>query len=85
MGQHRRAVAKAAGTTIMIVTVFRSRLKPGVRDQYIVLVDQMEKLARTMPGYISHKGFFADDGEIDRESKFNVEAAAKRAPAAARA
>ena len=23
----------------------------------------MEKLARTMPGYISHKGFFADDGE----------------------
>jgi heme-degrading monooxygenase HmoA len=23
----------------------------------------MTELARTMPGYISHKGFFADDGE----------------------
>jgi heme-degrading monooxygenase HmoA len=23
----------------------------------------MNELARTMPGYISHKGFFADDGE----------------------
>jgi heme-degrading monooxygenase HmoA len=23
----------------------------------------MAELARTMPGYISHKGFFADDGE----------------------
>jgi heme-degrading monooxygenase HmoA len=47
----------------MLVTVFRSRLKPGVRDEYVALVDQMEKIARTMPGYISHKGFFADDGE----------------------
>ncbi len=47
----------------MLITVFRSRLKPGLRDEYVALVDQMEKLARTMPGYISHKGFFADDGE----------------------
>ncbi len=47
----------------MLITVFRSRLKPGVRDEYVALVAEMEKLARTMPGYISHKGFFADDGE----------------------
>jgi heme-degrading monooxygenase HmoA len=47
----------------MLITVFRSRLKPGLRDEYVALVDQMEKIARTMPGYISHKGFFADDGE----------------------
>jgi len=47
----------------MIVTVFRSRLKPGVRDEYVALVERMTALARTMPGYISHKGFFADDGE----------------------
>ena len=47
----------------MLVTVFRSRLKPGVRDEYVTLVDRMTELARTMPGYISHKGFFADDGE----------------------
>ena len=47
----------------MIVTVFRSRLMPGVREDYVALVDRMVELARTMPGYISHKGFFADDGE----------------------
>lgn len=47
----------------MLITVFRSRLKLGVREEYVALVDQMEKLARTMPGYVSHKGFFADDGE----------------------
>ncbi len=47
----------------MIVTVFRSRLQPGVRDEYVALVERMERIARTMPGYISHQGFFADDGE----------------------
>jgi heme-degrading monooxygenase HmoA len=47
----------------MIITVFRSRLRPGVRDEYVALVDRMNAIARTMPGYISHKGFFADDGE----------------------
>ena len=47
----------------MIVTVFRSRLMPGLRDDYVALVDRMVELAATMPGYISHKGFFADDGE----------------------
>ncbi len=47
----------------MIVTVFRSRLLPGLRDDYVSLVDRMIELAATMPGYISHKGFFADDGE----------------------
>jgi heme-degrading monooxygenase HmoA len=47
----------------MIVTVFRSRLMPGVREEYVSLVDCMVELAATMPGYISHKGFFAEDGE----------------------
>lgn len=47
----------------MIVTVFRSRLLPGVRDDYLTLAARMNELAQTMPGYISHKGFFADDGE----------------------
>jgi heme-degrading monooxygenase HmoA len=47
----------------MIVTVFRSRLMPGVKDEYVALADRMNELARTMPGYISHKGFFAEDGE----------------------
>jgi heme-degrading monooxygenase HmoA len=47
----------------MIVTVFRSRLMPGLRDDYVTLVDRMVELASAMPGYISHKGFFAEDGE----------------------
>ena len=47
----------------MLITVFRSRLRPGVRDEYVALVERTNELAKTMPGYISHKGFFADDGE----------------------
>jgi heme-degrading monooxygenase HmoA len=58
----------------MIVTVFRSRLRPGVRDDYVAWVGRMEKLAATMPGYISHKGFFADDGERVTIVEFEDEA-----------
>src|SRR5690606_1178765 len=47
----------------MIVTVFRSRLKPEGRDEYMALAPRMAELARTMPGYLSHKSFVADDGE----------------------
>jgi heme-degrading monooxygenase HmoA len=47
----------------MIITVFRSRLRPGIRDEYVALANRMNELAATMPGYISHKGFFAEDGE----------------------
>jgi heme-degrading monooxygenase HmoA len=58
----------------MIVTVFRSRLKPGVKEDYVALVDRMAALAETMPGYISHKGFFADDGERVTIVEFEHEA-----------
>jgi heme-degrading monooxygenase HmoA len=47
----------------MLITVFRSRLKPGLRDEYAATVNRMSELARTMPGYISHKAFYAEDGE----------------------
>jgi heme-degrading monooxygenase HmoA len=47
----------------MIVTVFRSRLMPGLKDDYVALVDRMQQIAKTIPGYISHKGFWSDDGE----------------------
>jgi heme-degrading monooxygenase HmoA len=47
----------------MIVTVFRSRLKPGLQDEYVALVERMQEIARAIPGYISHKGFAAPDGE----------------------
>ena len=38
----------------MIVTVFRSRLMPGFKDEYVALVERMAELARATPGYISH-------------------------------
>ena len=47
----------------MMVTVFRSRLRPEVRDEYLALVERMTELASSMPGYISHKDFSARDGE----------------------
>src|SRR5215471_15600442 len=47
----------------MLITVFRSRLKPDLRDEYAAAVERMSALARTMPGHISHKTFYAEDGE----------------------
>ncbi|HEU4660377.1 MAG TPA: antibiotic biosynthesis monooxygenase [Pseudolabrys sp.] len=47
----------------MIVTVFRSRLRPEAREQYMQMSARMNELAKTMPGYISHKSFTAEDGE----------------------
>lgn len=47
----------------MIVAVFRTRLNPGVQEEYGPMAKRMSELARTIPGYISHKGFTAEDGE----------------------
>src|SRR4051812_21025077 len=47
----------------MIVTVFRSRLRPENVDEYYRWAARIGALAQTMPGYVSHKGFAADDGE----------------------
>lgn len=46
-----------------IVTVFRSRLKPGVDADYAVVARRMNELATEMPGYVEHKSFQAEDGE----------------------
>ena len=46
-----------------MVTVFRSRVRPEVMDEYAPLAARMSELAKTMPGYIAHKGFVAEDGE----------------------
>lgn len=47
----------------MIVTVFRSRVKPEALQEYLTWAARMSALAKEMPGYISHKGFLAEDGE----------------------
>lgn len=46
-----------------IVTVFRSRLAPDANPAYGEHAGRMSELAQTMPGYVDHKSFTADDGE----------------------
>jgi len=57
----------------MLVTVFRTRVRPGLQDEYAATVDRMSELARTMPGYISHKSFYAEDGERCTIAEFEHE------------
>jgi heme-degrading monooxygenase HmoA len=45
-----------------VVTVFRSRLRPDA-DAYPEHAGRMAALAQTMPGYVEHKEFVAEDGE----------------------
>ena len=59
----------------MIVTVFRSRVRPEVQQDYVQWVGRMNALAKEMPGYVSHKGFVAEDGERVTIVEFESEAA----------
>jgi len=47
----------------MVITVYRSRVKPEAQKEYMQWASRMGELAKSMPGYLSHKGFVADDGE----------------------
>lgn len=47
----------------MMVTVFRSRVRQDNVEEYETVAARMDELARSMPGYVSHKGFTAEDGE----------------------
>ena len=58
-----------------VVTVFRSRLAAGSVEEYAETAARMAELAASMPGYVEHKAFTAEDGErvtlvtfADRES-----------------
>lgn len=46
-----------------IITVFRSRLREANAEAYHAHAVRMGELARTMPGYVEHKVFTAEDGE----------------------
>jgi len=59
----------------MVITIFRSRLKPNVQEEYMQWVARMSELAQKMPGYISYKGFQAQDGERVTIAEFESEAA----------
>lgn len=58
----------------MVLTVFRARLKDEGRDAYHALAPKMGELARSMPGYRSHKVFVAEDGERVTIVEFEDEA-----------
>lgn len=46
-----------------VMTIFRNRLRPDGVDEYGPTAAEMSRLAQTMPGYVDHKSFTADDGE----------------------
>ena len=47
----------------MVVTIFRNRLKADNAAEYYEWAARISGLAKTMPGYVSHKTFAAEDGE----------------------
>ena len=47
----------------MVITVFRSRLRLEHADEFQDLAAKMLELAESMPGFISHKIYSAEDGE----------------------
>jgi len=53
-------------------------LNPGVDDEYGPTAARMSELARTVPGYVSHKGYVADDGERVTIVEFESEEALNR-------
>ncbi len=46
-----------------VITIFRSRLRPGVVERYEPVAERMAELARAMPGFVECRSFTADGGE----------------------
>ena len=47
----------------MVVTIFRSRLRPDNQSQFQDLAREMLELAESMPGFVSYKVYVSEDGE----------------------
>jgi heme-degrading monooxygenase HmoA len=47
----------------MVITLFRSRLRPEHGTQYAEWAKRIHDIAVKMPGFISFKAFAAEDGE----------------------
>lgn len=56
-------MATTPATEGEVLTVFRSRLREEGAAAYADHAARMSELARTMPGYVEHKAFTAEDGE----------------------
>jgi heme-degrading monooxygenase HmoA len=46
-----------------IVTVFRSRLRPEVEEEYQEVAGEMSRLAHSMDGFVDEKFYTSSDGE----------------------
>lgn len=62
----------------MIVTIFRSRLRPEHSDEYVHWAAHIHDLAVRMPGFISIKTFAAEDGERVSLVEFESEEAMRQ-------
>ena|SRR5678810_729902 len=62
MASHGRS-RRASTLTNMVVTIFRSRLRPENQEAYQHTAARMHELAQQMPGFVSIKTFDAADGE----------------------
>jgi len=51
------------GNTSMIITIFRSRLRPEHVAEYSEVATRIHALAETMPGFLGIKSYVAEDGE----------------------
>lgn len=57
----------------MVITLFRNRLRPDAGPEYDPTLKRMLEIVRSMPGYISHKTYTADDGERCTVVEFDTE------------
>lgn len=48
---------------MIVVTVFRSRLLPGVEVAYRAVADEMDRLVRSMEGFLDQSFYTSNDGE----------------------
>lgn len=46
-----------------VLTIFRSRLRPGSEREYARVAERMDELAAQQPGFLGIKTFVAPDGE----------------------
>jgi len=55
----------------MVVIVFRTRMRPVPQEEMGAMWVELCQLAASMPGYVSHKEFQAEDGEVATIIEFN--------------
>lgn len=62
----------------MVITIFRSRLRPEHQEEYAQWATRIHELAVRTPGFISIKTFTAEDGErvsiVEFESEETMQA-----------